>query len=680
MKRRFWAVGLAALVMACADTPLPLEVSAPSLAISDGAHGGNPHFFWVQPMAPEPSEFPGVFDPELLPTVTVSELSEPESAVCIDQQVIRTFGPEIFLDHDERYAALWRTEEDDLTNGSTYRICAHVGSRSLGYRDVRPIDTDSDELDVTQPTMEFRNGRILWIKFRIEEGALCDPGAVDCGAEVIGEDGGTAVCQDAQCGLEIPEDALTETRTFIVQIVPCPRDPDGRVNYLPIDLPQFPTCLDISSEGSEDFTGFAIEAVAGACVDAPELSHEQFHRLQLHHQKTDGTVEALPNRPAGFLHCEEPIGAGAWNRLWHYARRGLRAAQYVVGPWVAPRPLNATDRGFGGATFDESPFVWALPAQMAKVAWTNPEVAVDGAGTDMDVTVLVTDAGGDSVSGARVTFEVTQGDGPPVGPVSVWTGEDGMARLPTWTLGPAGINRLLATGRGIGVSAAEGGSGPFADHVASPVDLGLGELTYEAYACPAARPLSQADGQVSPAEYAHSASFTANISGGSTGARLYWANDCHNVYMALEVEAPLTSTNEWMLVFDNDHDGAPEVGDDLWNVQRGASTGQAKVLDLFLTATCVRGSVVRCGTGDTFAPGGTNDLHGEALGFNADRGVTTFELRHPLQGDLGHDFQVDIRDGGTVGMFLALQLGTGAAGYTEWPGFRVFLPITLSVP
>ena len=50
------------------------RIGGPALAISDGAHGGNPHFFFLPPLVPNPNPT-GTFDPAVTPTVVICALS-----------------------------------------------------------------------------------------------------------------------------------------------------------------------------------------------------------------------------------------------------------------------------------------------------------------------------------------------------------------------------------------------------------------------------------------------------------------------------------------------------------------------------------------------------------------------------------------------------------------------------
>ena len=125
-----------------------------------------------------------------------------------------------------------------------------------------------------------------------------------------------------------------------------------------------------------------------------------------------------------------------------------------------------------------------------------------------------------------------------------------------------------------------GGSGVFAAHTSSVVDLGTGILDFEAIVCDAN--LSPVvDGAVTAVEDANRESFTASISGGDAPATVYWTNDCENMYLAVTVQAddgePFSA-----LVFKTAHE--PHVGGRA-QVERGAgehrhpARGQLHVVD-----------------------------------------------------------------------------------------------------
>ncbi|MHC4092599.1 MAG: hypothetical protein ACYSVY_20385, partial [Planctomycetota bacterium] len=53
-----------------------LTPPAPSFDISDAAHGGNAHFFWLPPMVDDPGAFNGPFDGTLSPVVHICDLTD----------------------------------------------------------------------------------------------------------------------------------------------------------------------------------------------------------------------------------------------------------------------------------------------------------------------------------------------------------------------------------------------------------------------------------------------------------------------------------------------------------------------------------------------------------------------------------------------------------------------------
>lgn len=55
-------------VLGCKDATSPLEIQAPlpQLSMSDAAHNGTSHFYFLPPLVPQP-RFAGVFDPARSP-------------------------------------------------------------------------------------------------------------------------------------------------------------------------------------------------------------------------------------------------------------------------------------------------------------------------------------------------------------------------------------------------------------------------------------------------------------------------------------------------------------------------------------------------------------------------------------------------------------------------------------
>ena len=70
MKRTGLFVIGAVLLVACQDSQIPVDLGQPNFAVSDGANGGNEHFFFLPPIVPTPTTA-GVFNANLRPRVNV---------------------------------------------------------------------------------------------------------------------------------------------------------------------------------------------------------------------------------------------------------------------------------------------------------------------------------------------------------------------------------------------------------------------------------------------------------------------------------------------------------------------------------------------------------------------------------------------------------------------------------
>jgi Tol biopolymer transport system component len=148
---------------------------APSFAISDGAHSGNPHFFFLPSLVPDPSPT-GTFDPAVAPTVVICALSGSACGSTIATYTTTTGpgGEVVTLQAaQEQYLVNWKTDEFALSDAVNYRIQVLVGQVLLGFADV----------DIAKHASEFKNpntgdpiglinGRTLPIKFRIETGIV----------------------------------------------------------------------------------------------------------------------------------------------------------------------------------------------------------------------------------------------------------------------------------------------------------------------------------------------------------------------------------------------------------------------------------------------------------------------------------------------------------------------------
>lgn len=175
------AVVLVTVLLSCREdfeptAPEPPELLPLSLEISDGAHGGNPHFFWLPPMVPEPS-YSGTFDASLSPVVTICQWTGTGCVTPLLAEFTMTAGPGSetvrVVPEDEHYIVNWHTKRFDLSSDLFYRISVSVDGVELGFADVDVVSSGKDKKDVDRGNyVALKNGSTLPIKFRIESQRL----------------------------------------------------------------------------------------------------------------------------------------------------------------------------------------------------------------------------------------------------------------------------------------------------------------------------------------------------------------------------------------------------------------------------------------------------------------------------------------------------------------------------
>jgi hypothetical protein len=213
--------------------------------------------------------------------------------------------------------------------------------------------------------------------------------------------------------------------------------------------------------------------------------------------------------------------------------------------------------------------------------------------------------------------------------------------------------------------------------ISSIVDIAEGTfLPFTVFGCTPGFGTATVDGNFTSAEWAcaRQYNFVANVSGGATPAVLYVMNDGGNLYLAVRLlRSSSDKVNTLQFNFDNNDSwntngtGAAETGDDVLSLD--ATNG---FVDAFLTLKCANSSQSSCWATDV-SGGGTNDGSGK---LKNDGTYTTYEMSHPLNtADNVHDYSLVA--GAKVGLFLTLQTGSGAAGNTQWPGFRNYKEITI---
>jgi len=122
---------------------------------------------------------------------------------------------------------------------------------------------------------------------------------------------------------------------------------------------------------------------------------------------------------------------------------------WKLGVVIGLNTVTATAAGLPSVTFNATAAA-GVPANVVATAGTN-QVAVQGTAVAQQPTVKVTDANGNPVVGASVTFAVLLGGGSATGLNQV-TDVLGLAVVGSWTLGSGAPNTLRATVTGSGVT------------------------------------------------------------------------------------------------------------------------------------------------------------------------------------------------------------------------------------
>ena len=169
-----------------APTSPPEAPVKPVAAISDGAQGaGNPHFFWLPPIAPA-AVYGGTFDPGLQPEIRICRISAlpcavplvtfPSGAISVD-----TAG--------QSYSVVWSTKPANITPDD-YRAEVRIAGRTMGFADVRVVMSAKDLKGVPAGFAGVLKSKSLTVAFRLELGIVA---AIDVMPRNPAIDSGTTV-------------------------------------------------------------------------------------------------------------------------------------------------------------------------------------------------------------------------------------------------------------------------------------------------------------------------------------------------------------------------------------------------------------------------------------------------------------------------------------------------------
>ena len=217
--------------------------------IRDGAHAGNPDFFFLPPLADNPKSNSNFdrrkFNRGLRPVVRVY----PQTAGCASTAT-PVFGPVLAAvdGQSEQYQLNWNTRASTFAAGTTYRLCVFSSSAGmlLGFVDVLPLA--GGRQTVPPGVYAFQNGSTLPIKFRIEQGALCAPGALACTAASVtsasSASGDTTITlPSGYAAVVIPAGAVTAPVTIVIEKQAPPYGTSSAPECLPTALGPMPRGL-----------------------------------------------------------------------------------------------------------------------------------------------------------------------------------------------------------------------------------------------------------------------------------------------------------------------------------------------------------------------------------------------------------------------------------------------------
>jgi hypothetical protein len=484
------AAGLvvASLFVACQDQREPTSppsVGVPQADVSDALHSrGNPHFFWLSPVVPEPKQrdFNGEFDRTALPTVEIWRLTGDSP---VKDCLHRLFDPGEIDGFSDHFHAAWTPTVGaepgcPVADGNFVRVFVQFGKsgegvlRYLGYRDYE-IGGSGKNRDATKGIGLTETEAL---KFRIEEDAGCfgdvegeDPVApgkdpIDgCAIGTLTEGASQLIDKNNWNTLIVDAGTLkdgTKILAMIEKVTLGPGESCVNIGGVPVDLAQYPDCLKITfspPEIEEYFRFHNSTLTFGFCPQHEPLMIDagaQLPRARVLDQE-EGEVFVLNRWPTQELDCGSVSSLDS-NPLTRFARALLRR---ILGP-VAPQPLYASVavRHCGRECFvpgdGRSEYVVVgMPASID--ANMNVDLGPVAIGQPNPVSVLVRDVDEDPVMLSWVNFTPSAG--------SEFNGSKGTTRLQTfgipnttherngaaggdWTLNEPGIHTLTAGGVG----------------------------------------------------------------------------------------------------------------------------------------------------------------------------------------------------------------------------------------
>jgi uncharacterized protein YjdB len=170
----FSASALVALACSAPERPVTPVIDAAAgggvTQITDATGGGEPHFYWLPPIAPART-YPGTFDGTLTPELRVCRLTGDTCETTIATYTLSSSPAIAVSSSQQSYALEWSTKPASITNGD-YRAEVLVNGRRFGVADARVATNAKDLKTVPAGFVGVQKGKSLVFAFRLEHGIV----------------------------------------------------------------------------------------------------------------------------------------------------------------------------------------------------------------------------------------------------------------------------------------------------------------------------------------------------------------------------------------------------------------------------------------------------------------------------------------------------------------------------
>jgi len=465
--------------------------------ISDGAHGGNPDFFFLPPLVSNPNNDPN-YDLgkannalEASLAVEICELKAPPvngPTDCVDGSPLKRFEPgtgavrQQGSGDDGFYMAQWKTQESPLDLAKFYRIKVFIeGSHdTLGIADLDPVASQKELKNAhTGEVIPLLDDGTLPIKFRVETGALCHVGVALCnsvtvtnnsptGFQIVTVDGGAGAIAGAKFPNGwLPAGGPQSVVVTIASVNTGESNPATGAETTPchagLALEQFPGCFNFTTTPAlarnDSGDEFATSVIVAVCYVLQGSGDPREKFAEMYSSGPEEQPHALPDAPdVGILgpaarNCTtNVIGSNNSKGVTGLASAAWRKVKGGLGQFFGVQTAYGVDLGLGGFSKGFSNVGPALSATIESYSSTELTLA-PGATTTSTVRITGSSHHSDhalsGIGGVAVTFTASSGA---LSAGTVTTASDGTASV-NWTM-PAGTGTgpytLTADGPALG--------------------------------------------------------------------------------------------------------------------------------------------------------------------------------------------------------------------------------------